>query len=65
MEHCYEPDREQDELQRTILCNVCKHKRPGRTCDAFPDGIPTEILRSNAHYVTASGDHGIVFEPMA
>lgn len=62
MNHCYEPDREQDELQHTILCNLCSHKRAGRTCEAFPDGIPMEILRSNEHYSPFPGDHSIVFE---
>ena len=43
MGNCFEPDRE--ETTEKILCNRCKHLRKGTTCDAFPDGIPMEILR--------------------
>ena len=39
MRSCYEPDRE--ETIDKILCNRCKHRHKGITCDAFPDGIPT------------------------
>ena len=60
MNNCYEPDRE--ETIDKILCNRCKHKREGITCDAFPDGIPIEIIRSGEHFLPVGGDHGIVFE---
>lgn len=31
-------------------CITCIHKNPGKTCDAFSDGIPNEILNgSNQH----------------
>jgi len=59
---CYEPDREFEDPSYRILCNRCRHKRDGVACDAFPDGIPTEILRSGAHFLPVPGDHGIVFE---
>lgn len=59
MRHCYEPDRETID---PIICNRCKHKRSGITCDAFPNGIPKEILRSGEHFLPVSGDNGIVFE---
>ena len=58
--NCYEPDRE--ETIDKILCNHCKHKRDGITCDAFPNGIPIEIIRSGEHFLPVDGDHGIVFE---
>ena len=48
---CYEPDREFEDTSYRILCNRCRHKRDGVACDAFPDGIPTEILRSGAHFL--------------
>lgn len=58
--NCYEPDREKP-IDR-ILCNRCKHLRKGITCDAFPKGIPMEILRSEAHLLPVPGAHGIVFD---
>lgn len=60
MRHCYEPDREK--MIDKILCNRCKHKRKGITCDTFPDGIPMEIIRSGEHFLPVPGDNGIVFE---
>ena len=60
MNNCYEPDRE--ETIDKILCNRCKHRRKGITCDAFPNGIPIEIIRSGEHFLSVSGDNGIVFE---
>jgi hypothetical protein len=37
---------------------------PPVTCDAFPDGIPIEILKKEVvHTSPYSGDHGIQFEP--
>ena len=59
MGHCYEPDLEEID---PIICNRCKHRREGITCDAFPDGIPIEIIRSGAHFLPVDGDNGIVFE---
>ena len=62
MSRCYEPDNEHQPLQDTILCNICKHKHPGFTCDAFPSGIPMSILRTGEHFRPVDGDNGIVFE---
>ncbi len=53
----------------TVVCVICKHMRTvvknGKmTCDAFPDGIPDEILTAKVdHYKPYPGDHGIQFEP--
>lgn len=55
-------DRERSEWQNGPLCNLCIHKRSGIKCDAFPEGIPMEILRSGEHFLPVAGDHGIVFE---
>lgn len=59
---CFEPDRDFDGLIDRIICNMCVHKRQGATCDAFPEGIPIEIIRSGQHYFSVPGDNGIVFE---
>ncbi len=61
MTHCYEPDRDWRDMDRSIICNHCQHKRNGITCDAFPEGIPMEILRSGEHFTSVPGDNGIVF----
>lgn len=50
-------------------CASCKHFRTGSrtnpTCDAFPDGIPEEILFGrNDHRKPFPGDHGIQYEPL-
>jgi len=45
------------------LCDLCKHYRGGRKCDAFPNGIPTEIWWwGYDHRLTFPGDNGIKFE---
>jgi hypothetical protein len=44
------------------LCAMCKHRRDERTCDAFPDGIPTEVYFEYDHRLPYPGDHGIRFE---
>ena len=44
-------------------CDVCRHKREGNTCAAFPDGIPDEILtNAHDHRKAYPGDKGIRFE---
>lgn len=47
------------------ICDRCIHKREkGETCDAYPDGIPYEILLSEVdHTKPYKGDHGIQFSP--
>ena len=47
------------------ICMWCKHyhRASGARCDAFPDGIPDEILlHRNPHAMPFPGDHGIQFE---
>jgi len=48
----------------SIICDICKHIIVRRyTCEAFPDGIPEEILNgSNNHSETLPGqENDIVF----
>lgn len=47
------------------LCWRCRHFRDDITCKPFPQGIPMEILTSEAdHHKPYPGDHGIRFEPL-
>lgn len=50
-------------------CYTCKHMHKGAlspkhlTCDAFPDGIPDDIIfGDNMHDEPYPGDHGIQYE---
>ena len=50
------------------MCMKCKHFHTRNfasfTCDAFPKGIPIEIIDGEKlHTSPIAGDHGIVFEP--
>ena len=57
-------------MQHTIpLCLLCRHHRDVdpelETCEAFPDGIPSDILYSLAdHRDPFEGDKNIRFEPL-
>lgn len=46
-------------------CMSCVHKHAGAaTCEAFPDGIPMEMLDgTNQHREPYDGDNGIQYEP--
>lgn len=48
------------------ICPGCTHFRPmtGLTCEAFPSGIPTDILENKFdHRRSHPLDGGIIFEP--
>ena len=52
-----------------IMCEFCaRHLRwegDKLRCDAFPDGIPDEIVKGKvAHYKPYPGDHGLQFKPL-
>jgi len=45
------------------VCSLCINKTEGRTCLAFPEGIPDEIWDGkNKHTKPFKGDNGIQFE---
>jgi len=45
-------------------CSTCRHYRFDATCDAFPRGIPPEILGEyGSHQNPRPGDNGIWWEP--
>ena len=44
-------------------CDYCRHYREHQKCDAFPDGIPMDILTNKFdHHKPHEDDHGIQFQ---
>lgn len=45
-------------------CDLCEHvHKDGQSCEAFPDGIPAEILNGDYdHSNSYPGDNGIQFK---
>ena len=48
------------------ICNECIHRKSGETkCNAYPDGIPKNILTGKVdHRKKYINDNGIRFEPI-
>jgi hypothetical protein len=52
-------------VQIESSCIECNRLRGGFRCEAFPAGIPPEILTGvHDHREPYEGDHGILFEPV-
>ena len=57
-------------IGKAPICMKCKRYRDkdgkqGMNCDAYPNGIPIEILTGeHDHTEPYEGDHGIQFEPV-
>ena len=47
------------------FCVICKYRIKKNICDAFPSGIPKDILNGeHDHKNPYKGDNGIQFEPI-
>lgn len=47
------------------MCETCARSRPDGTCDAYPDGIPEEIIMNEwDHRFPKPGDHGLQYDPV-
>lgn len=46
-----------------IMCNDCIHYHGFAKCDAFPDGIPHDLIYREEHDTPFPGDKGIRYEP--
>lgn len=44
------------------MCNYCTHYRHNAACDAYPDGIPKDLIIRGEHETPYPGDHGIRFQ---
>ncbi len=49
---------------KNMRCTVCKHYYMSLRCDAFPDGIPEDIITGDFDHSTAHTiqDNDLVFE---
>ena len=53
------------EVDISSLCLVCAHRGLNIACDAFPQGIPDEILSGKFdHTKPYKGDNGIMFKKL-
>ena len=47
-------------------CAFCVHDHANGACDAFPKGVPLEILTNDHdHHKPYEGDHGILFKSVS
>jgi len=54
------------EPRENFICFNCKHNIPGKPgCEAFPDGIPEEIMMTNKHDKPLKDqENDLVYEPI-
>lgn len=52
-------------MEFSPVCNFCaRHNILGKTCEAFPNGIPESIWSgADVHSTPCEGDHGLQFVP--
>jgi len=52
--------------RRTVLCDTCERRTAWNICEAFPEGIPWDILQNRwdhrEHYPGPPDDHGLTFK---
>ena len=61
----FNPDRWETEIDKNNVsqCLMCRRDRMDGTCEAYPEGIPQEILRNDVdHNEPFKGDQGLTFE---
>jgi len=50
-------------MAQSDQCVTCAHYWGAHTCDAFPEGIPSEIVKGEFDHRSAyPGDHGVRWE---
>ena len=49
-----------------LLCNICKNYLYDLTCEAFPDGIPEEIITGDNDHLSPlpEQENDIVYDPI-
>ncbi|MEE0929453.1 MAG: hypothetical protein UIM53_00475 [Acutalibacteraceae bacterium] len=47
-----------------LMCNSCIYNHRDLTCDAFPKGIPIELINREEHDTSFPGDNGIRYKPI-
>ena len=62
----FDEPRTVEECQKWMMgddqCLHCTHAHDDDTCEAFPDGIPLEVVTYHDHRKPYPGDNGILFE---
>jgi len=45
-------------------CSFCRHRHKLDTCDAFPDGISSDVMKNKVlHNKSIEGDNGLLYRP--
>lgn len=51
-------------MQGSPMCVSCKRRRADWACDAYPGGIPEQILAGDwDHRLPKPGDNGLLYDP--